>query len=77
MEERLAELEAQSVTHYQSAQFEKAEAAYTALLTDTDSNTEPGLLARIFNNRGHARYRLQGVLVSRPTLDKLSIQTFI
>ena len=56
MEERLAELEAQSVTHYQSAQFEKAEAAYTALLTDTDSNTEPGLLARIFNNRGHARY---------------------
>ena len=64
MEERLAELEAQSVTHYQSAQFEKAEAAYTALLTDTDSNTEPGLLARIFNNRGHARYRLQGIKTS-------------
>jgi len=56
MEEELQKVSAECERHYNSGQFEKAEADYTELLGKYKDVKNDKVLALIYNNRGHARY---------------------
>eukprot|EP00092_Neocalanus_flemingeri_P014333 GFUD01015460.1.p1 GENE.GFUD01015460.1~~GFUD01015460.1.p1 ORF type:complete len:127 (-),score=39.29 GFUD01015460.1:483-863(-) len=55
MEEEFKKVAAECVRHYNSGEFEKAEASYSELI-EKYQQTEETTLALVYNNRGHARY---------------------
>lgn len=56
MEEEYKKVSAECISHYNTGQFEKAEASYTELLENKKEGYNDKVLALIYNNRGHARY---------------------
>eukprot|EP00092_Neocalanus_flemingeri_P051503 GFUD01059963.1.p1 GENE.GFUD01059963.1~~GFUD01059963.1.p1 ORF type:complete len:127 (-),score=38.86 GFUD01059963.1:66-446(-) len=55
MEEEFKKVAAECARHYNSGEFEKAEASYSELI-EKYQQTKETTLALVYNNRGHARY---------------------